>query len=159
MSEGGAGSEAGGTGEGWGDGWDSAGTIGVDGVSANSIGGQAGVSVSEQIAGAASTDMGLSSPVGLAPADGASRGTLGDSSPGGEPGGRGGPPGDVKPGPDKPTPSSVLEAARSNDFEVRKQLFDRRAASAGVTKNDNEASLLGFVRPKRKDAVRTLLGP
>ncbi len=60
------------------------------------------------------------------------------------------------PPPEKPREQD--NGAGLMDTESRRQRNVQRAAAAGVTKNGNEADLLGYTSAKRKDARRTLLG-
>lgn len=58
---------------------------------------------------------------------------------------------------EKPRGVSVAEEVRADAAE-RLARRSQRAAAASVTRNDNDAYLLGYVSPKRKDARRVLLG-
>lgn len=65
------------------------------------------------------------------------------------------------PGPlaDERAPTDSRIAARSEDFETRRQTLGRAAIAAGVTRSDNEADTLGYALPRRRaGAARQLLG-
>ena len=62
----------------------------------------------------------------------------------------------VTPAPEKPKAQGSDAAPMAT--EERRQRNVQRAAGASVTRNDNDAYLLGYTGAKRKDARRTLLG-
>lgn len=70
---------------------------------------------------------------------------------------------DVKPGvpagPAAPASGTPRIVARGRDFETRAQVLGEQARSAGATRTENEADLLGFVLPRRRvGQARALLG-
>lgn len=66
---------------------------------------------------------------------------------------------DLKPdAPVQPAMAPNRVAARGEAFETRSQALGQQARAAGATRTDNEADLLGFTAPRRKGAVRALLG-
>ena len=59
--------------------------------------------------------------------------------------------------PDDGPANSKIEA-RTDDFKAREQVVGQRVAAAGATRSDNDADLLGYVRPKSPAASRSILG-
>jgi len=49
-------------------------------------------------------------------------------------------------------------AARTDDFAALQQDVGERASAAGAQRSDNEADLLGYVKPKKRSASRAILG-
>ena len=47
---------------------------------------------------------------------------------------------------------------RADDFAAREQTLGQRASTAGATRSENDADLLGFVAPKKRSASRAILG-
>ncbi len=56
-----------------------------------------------------------------------------------------------------PAAAPAIEA-RSPDFEVRKQDIGQRAASAGAARSENDADLLGYTPPRKRNVSREILG-